>query len=638
MSAKSMRILKDARSLFGPWCLVVMAGLLPLVGRSFSGLMGSSRLWGTYNWIEPVSFLGYFLGIPLLATLPMGTEFQHRTLPLLLSQPVGRTQIWFEKLSVTLVASLSAALAFYFSWRSELQKEHGLWMIAGASMIAAIASAPFWTLIARSTMGGMALNGVNSFISLTWHTRPDLIPGTMMARWVTGLAFLCYIGVMLWMGRRTLARFQMTGGMAGEDLLMAGPDLMPAALGAWFRSRPTGAALNLIRKELRLLRPVWLLSALAIPVWICLPVMGATVQGKSISLALMVVAFTPLMAVLSGSLSLGEERSSGTHAWHLTQPVAARRQWLIKLVVGLLTSMICAMAFPVLGVIAGRSIFGSSLLTVNLETTWKWTLIVLLLSFASFWCASVISGTVRAVLLVFPVIVAVALAGSLGAWLGPKVTIFLTTSLNFFSSFRFTNALANVDIYDIGEALFLLLALLLLPTLAIAATQSCRLFRIQLQDSVILVVRRVLPLALSAALCSFLLEAAFSFGLAAKDQLWRSFRETHEAIEKVETDAANLHGTTPFQLTAEDLVKAAPLSERTQRWLNGARITVTPVASHFGGREGKYCCGGNSRGFQIDSGKVHSWYEATVDLPSGSRCTISFIAGRGFGMLGGVCK
>jgi len=52
---------------------------------------------------------------------------------------------------------------------------------------------------------------------------------------------------------------QVTGGMAGDDLLMAGPSVMPEAWARWFRCRPTGLVLNLMRKELRLLRPLWLI-------------------------------------------------------------------------------------------------------------------------------------------------------------------------------------------------------------------------------------------------------------------------------------------------------------------------------------------------------------------------------------------
>src|SRR5260221_219137 len=129
------------------------------------------------------------------------------------------------------------------------------------------ASAPFWTLVARSTIGGLALNFVNSFIPLIMSARRDWIPATIMTRSFAGVAILCYAAGMLWLGRQALARFQVTGGIAGDDLLMAGPDMLPRRIADWFRSRPTGLTLNLIRKEFRLLRPVWLLSLLGLVAW-----------------------------------------------------------------------------------------------------------------------------------------------------------------------------------------------------------------------------------------------------------------------------------------------------------------------------------------------------------------------------------
>ena len=154
-------------------------------------------------------------------------------------------------------------------------------------------------------------------------------------------ALLCYAGVMLWLGRRTLARFQVTGATAGDDLVMAGPDVMPGAWAGWLRSRPTGSWLNLIRKELRLLRPVWLLTLLTTIGWIGLTAYGLVHErGQTTPFTIRIasahypavvwlvgVSSVLLVAILAGSLSLGEERTSGTHAWHMTLPVSALWQW-----------------------------------------------------------------------------------------------------------------------------------------------------------------------------------------------------------------------------------------------------------------------------------------------------------------------
>ena len=141
-------------------------------------------------------------------------------------------------------------------------------------------------------MGGVVLNiGVQSFISFAvpWANLADwlrargyLSPGNLIVVSTIVFVFLCYAGVMLWLGWRKLARFQATGGMAGDDLLMAGPDVMPGALAGWLRCRPTGAVLNLIRKELRLLRPVWLISLLAAVGWACLTLFGLLHRARII--------------------------------------------------------------------------------------------------------------------------------------------------------------------------------------------------------------------------------------------------------------------------------------------------------------------------------------------------------------------
>ena len=102
MNAKTTRILKEARPLLWPWCAVVLAGVLPL--------LPSLRSVG---WI---GLAGFFVGIPLLAALPLGEEFQHRTFSLLLSQPIGRIEIWRVKMSAAIVAVLTTSLVLSLSW------------------------------------------------------------------------------------------------------------------------------------------------------------------------------------------------------------------------------------------------------------------------------------------------------------------------------------------------------------------------------------------------------------------------------------------------------------------------------------------------------------------------------------------
>src|SRR5208282_3573916 len=108
-SAGATRLRKEARALFRPWCGVVILCALPLfrAGHDFLHRYSIS--------LSDISIVSAFFGIPMLAILSFGDELQQRTLPLLLTQPVSRTKIWGEKLSVTFVAVLSAALVFGYS-------------------------------------------------------------------------------------------------------------------------------------------------------------------------------------------------------------------------------------------------------------------------------------------------------------------------------------------------------------------------------------------------------------------------------------------------------------------------------------------------------------------------------------------
>lgn len=320
MSARTTRIIKEARALFRPWCGVVILCALPL----FHFCDGFLHRY--YISLSDISALSAYLGIPMLAILSLGNEFQHRTFSLLLTQPVGRMEIWAEKMAVVIVAVLSAALVLCIVWRSALQQVPNLWVFAGIYLLATVPSATFWTLLARSTIGGYVLNSILTWPFIIFASNWEEIfgPNPSATRSITALramtfAALCYAGVMLWLGRRKLARFQVAGGMAGDDLLMAGPSVISGAFAEWFRCRPNGAGLNLIRKEFRLLRPLWMITALGLVYLTCLTVFRFIVlrqseapgpEGIWLVLGLPLFAF-PVTAILAGSLSLWEEKRLG---------------------------------------------------------------------------------------------------------------------------------------------------------------------------------------------------------------------------------------------------------------------------------------------------------------------------------------
>src|SRR5688572_13361058 len=107
----SARAVKEIRTLLPTWLLVTVAGTLPQLASSGPFF----RLW------EFVSVVGFYVGIPLLAVFPMAYEFQYRTLPLLLSQPIARRRILLEKILLVVTLVLTAGLAYAWGWHDLLE-------------------------------------------------------------------------------------------------------------------------------------------------------------------------------------------------------------------------------------------------------------------------------------------------------------------------------------------------------------------------------------------------------------------------------------------------------------------------------------------------------------------------------------
>jgi hypothetical protein len=591
MDARIVRIKKEARALFWPWSAVTGMGVLPFL------LPHSSTA-------AKLNLLSFFFGLPLLATLSLGNEFYHRTFSLWLSQPVSRIQLWYEKTGVMSAAVLSAGLVSGFAmFLVALPNEELTYNKAAAVayVFITVASATFWTLAARSTLGGFVLIGCIWWMAYRFVREA----GTGELRGVPSpaaavIAALCiaFAALMLWLGVRRLQRFQVTGGTSGEDLLMAGPSLMPEALAGWFHCRPSGVILNLIRKEFRLLRPLWVIELLVfvyivfLAILRLLPVPAVLLPETVWQWAILgPPAMTGMgLAGLAGILSLGEERTSGTHAWHMTLPVSTRIQWLIKLLVALLAGLACAVLLPVLAMIIVGSVYGSPFMFVYLAALPDWLILYPILTFACFWCACATNVTVRAATWAMPVIAAIPFASAGGRWLGQELARSTGTLRDFFvSSFHLSpSAFATVTEYANTRMLWLFI-----PTLLLALIQSYWLFRRPTQERTSWMLRSLLPLVAVSILWSFFASAGF---LSSR---WEPFEETRRALDRFQPTTAAL------EITGVELAKRAPLSSLTRRWLTGSSIALAPD---------------NSRPMV---------YRATIHLASGLECRLIVIRSGG---------
>src|SRR4051812_3440286 len=97
MTATTIRAMKEFRLLAWPSAAVTACAALALV------MLRNRLASGPIN-AESLTALGFFAGLPVLAGLGIGYEFQYRTLSLTLAQPIERDAIWRAKNLAALAA------------------------------------------------------------------------------------------------------------------------------------------------------------------------------------------------------------------------------------------------------------------------------------------------------------------------------------------------------------------------------------------------------------------------------------------------------------------------------------------------------------------------------------------------------
>ncbi len=568
----AMRWEKEARALFWPW-LAVMA------------LAVQHTVWDFHGY----TLFGCFVGIPFLAALSFGHEFHHGTTGQLLSQPVSRSQIWREKMIVLAIAASSSAGLYVYLWRTELTPVQVTF--GGLYLLTMAASAPYGVLLARSTIGGVVLAWVPLWV--TWvggFVLSTLFPTSVLGSFpllvqngfagaaaTRALSFLypfvlLYAAAVLWLGARTFRQFQVRGERS-EDLFSDLPGFLPERLAARLRAHPAQPSLNLLRKEFRLLRPVWMLALLFLLYMACLLALGfgppdnkansdPSAPARAIAFILPFVGIVPLSALLAGCLPLGEERKWGTQSWHLTLPIASRRQWIAKVLAGMFTALVCAAILPVLMYfLASHTAGASQPASIIVAALARAMLGVALVFVISFWCACVAPGTVAGALWVLPVSGVFALAQNYGV-LAAEYICRGTGSLRdyFVSWLQWDPGFPGLERFDKGPLHWVWASV---PVVLFALLQSRKLFRTQPQDSMLWMLRRLLPLAALALVVAFAAKALTM-------STWQPFEETKQALEALHA------GNAEQQFSAVELFRAAPLSPATERWLRGGHVGVIP--------------------------------------------------------------
>lgn len=318
------RLTKEVRPLVGPALLGSFCFLacrwLPLGIRND---ILTAPLWTL--WLGTVS---------LLASRAFAVEPESHGFALLLSQPVSRGRIWWEKyrVLVPIVLLLSAAFAPTLHFMRPRQRwDQPPWVGLYCSVICSLAAAPYWASVARTTLGAMVLGfGSQIAICVSALVVVETVSGTEPVVLVALLCTAGYVLVFLNLGWRRHAR---TEAIERLTAFRNEPDL-PQLMG---RSSARHGRMNLLLRELHLHRSSLTLAGVFVVLLAGLHLLE-TVSPIEIQQML-----TPLIRQLPYSVwgivtllfaaatAFSEERALGTHHGSLALPVATHTQFLIKL-------------------------------------------------------------------------------------------------------------------------------------------------------------------------------------------------------------------------------------------------------------------------------------------------------------------
>jgi hypothetical protein len=322
------RLIKEALSLLPAW-LVGLA--LPL------------GLWLSRNSdreIVALLSISVWLGCALVGAYSFGHEYNHRTMALLLSQPISRRQIWYEKMLVLGIALFTLCLfptkLLLSSVSSDIVGQEILLGVA-APALCAFAASPALTLWLKHTLAAVLFAPLLPFLlgAIIWGAARVLAPNeTAELAEAPGTIWMLvagYAGLMYLFGCCQFKRLQSRDAL-GKDLQLGWVKTGLTFLVELATLKSRGPYASLVKKELLLHKLNFLLAMM-----LCLASVGAVVvkrlwpdiSGPALLIPLSVYCLVIPFTI--GALTVAEERHLGLHEWQLTLPVARWKQWTVKI-------------------------------------------------------------------------------------------------------------------------------------------------------------------------------------------------------------------------------------------------------------------------------------------------------------------
>jgi hypothetical protein len=557
-----------------------------LVAATALSLVTNLPLIASTLWAVSVWFYGRPSGIVCLGVLcllyPMayvmaGWNFWHnKLLPL--------------ALGVLGILTLSTLGSIGANFVQEDQGQFSIVLLTLTFFVTTACTAGFWTLAARSTIGGAAFTFCAQFalaVATIFLVHKGFgmpaEPSDLRVALALAVCGAVYSGLFLLWGRRIWSTLELRENIPGES--SAAPEI-PFRGFDFLRAEPRSPTLNLFRKELRLQRSLMLLAVLFTVCWLI--GVAAAFFAPEIKLDALFQAlflfYAPIYLLLAGCVSLSDEQAIGTMPWHLTLPIKPWRCWAVKIATGGVIGLVLGVVLPITLVWLTHSwAHRDTGMFADVPGLVSIICFAAILYVLSFWSATLVQGTVRAALTSLVMMAAFCALYVLGANLGRHLDLpgpWLPTII--------LGALqtANLPWAMVHSELFLMIGVI--PLAIVILWQSVVEFR-RPHPKPFAIWKRTGFVAATVFLVPLLMTGLIVSANRAHQQMQTELRE---AAKLVIERGKELSPRETRQLTLPELAETGSLSRGTEYWLRNCRFTYhSEEVADSRGPSGRYGLG-----------------------------------------------
>ena len=235
--------------------------LLPMLIGTLLLIVAPCLIWGARA--EPVACVICGVGCAVLGGCSIGNEFQHRTLSLLLSQPVARSVVWRDKMLVLGAGILMCLVALLLCQRAycpvpDREAQATLALVA----LCAFCGAPYCTILQRQTIAGICSSAAGPVSLLGVYALVNwwLFDHRVIQLSDAVILLVPYCAVVFWRGHARFKRLEVFDSPVRELGLPAGLEAFLARPLTKASSRFRGPFASLLKKEFRLQQASFLLA------------------------------------------------------------------------------------------------------------------------------------------------------------------------------------------------------------------------------------------------------------------------------------------------------------------------------------------------------------------------------------------